>query len=165
MLKESADIHIVVFVTDEEMTDSFSSLIQSAGMKVEDPDSLDEMLECLMENPAVILPLPSDDRDNAVLDELICTAQQNSSSATCYIITSSELWPIREEFRKFTWQPLRKRTKQRTLDEVEKDHIIKTLDDTKWKYKTAAKILGIDRSTLYRKLKKYKLHRTIHKKG
>ena len=47
-----------------------------------------------------------------------------------------------------------------TLSEVERDHIIKTLMRCEWRCKTAAKLLGIDRSTLYRKMKKYGISKT-----
>jgi DNA-binding NtrC family response regulator len=46
-----------------------------------------------------------------------------------------------------------------TLGEIEKLHIINTLEACNWKIKTAAKLLGIDRTTLYRKIKKYGIPR------
>ncbi len=42
-----------------------------------------------------------------------------------------------------------------TLDELEKRYILKALDVFKWNKKRAAEALGIDTSTLYRKLKSY----------
>jgi DNA-binding NtrC family response regulator len=41
------------------------------------------------------------------------------------------------------------------LSDVEKNHIRTVLDACGWKYKAAAKALGINRTTLYRKVKKY----------
>ena len=46
-----------------------------------------------------------------------------------------------------------------TLSEVEREHIIATLNKCGWRYKTTAKILGIDRTTLYRKMKKFEITR------
>ena len=46
-----------------------------------------------------------------------------------------------------------------TLGEIEKIFIIKTLKSCEWKCKTAAKLLGINRTTLYRKMKKYGIKR------
>ena len=46
-----------------------------------------------------------------------------------------------------------------TLSEVEKIHIISTLNRCEWRCRTAAKQLGIDRTTLYRKMKKYGIRR------
>jgi len=44
------------------------------------------------------------------------------------------------------------------LLETEKTIIIKTLVDTKYNVAAAARILGIDNSTLHKKLKKFKIH-------
>lgn len=44
-----------------------------------------------------------------------------------------------------------------TLNEIEKDHIDKTLKDNDWNIAKSAAILGIDRSTLYNKIKRYHL--------
>lgn len=45
----------------------------------------------------------------------------------------------------------------KTIHDIEKQHIIKTLQLCKWKYKTTAQALGINRTTLYRKMKKYNI--------
>ncbi len=42
-----------------------------------------------------------------------------------------------------------------TLDEIERRHILRILENTGWHKKRSAQILGIDPSTLYRKLEKY----------
>jgi DNA-binding NtrC family response regulator len=48
-------------------------------------------------------------------------------------------------------------TKGYTLKEVEKTHIQQVLVENQWNIARSAKILGIDRSTLYSKIKRYKL--------
>jgi len=45
----------------------------------------------------------------------------------------------------------------RTLEDVECDHIKRVLEETGWNLSRAARILAIDRTTLYNKLKKYSL--------
>ena len=45
----------------------------------------------------------------------------------------------------------------RTLDEVEKAHIRRVLEETNWNLSRTARILDIDRTTLYNKLKRYGL--------
>ncbi len=42
-----------------------------------------------------------------------------------------------------------------TLDELEQRYLLQTLEETGWKKKRAAEILGINPSTLYRKLQRY----------
>ncbi len=42
-----------------------------------------------------------------------------------------------------------------SLDEIERSHILKVLAETGWNQSKASQILGIDRKTLYLKLKKY----------
>ena len=44
-----------------------------------------------------------------------------------------------------------------SLDEIEKDHIKKILTQSSWNISKSAAILGIDRSTLYNKIKRYDL--------
>ena len=44
-----------------------------------------------------------------------------------------------------------------TLEELEKKYMIKVLTETGWHKKKAAEILGINPSTLYRKIKTYGL--------
>lgn len=48
----------------------------------------------------------------------------------------------------------------RTLDEVERVHILRVLDELGQNHTRAAEVLGIDRRTLYRKLDKYKIEYT-----
>jgi len=42
-----------------------------------------------------------------------------------------------------------------TLDEIERRYLLQVLEETSWKKKAAAEILGINPSTLYRKLQRY----------
>ncbi len=48
---------------------------------------------------------------------------------------------------------------QVTLEELEKEYLIKVLNDTNWQKKKASAILGINASTLYRKIQRYGLER------
>jgi len=45
----------------------------------------------------------------------------------------------------------------RTLADVERQHIARILQETKWNISQAARLLGIDRVTLYNKIRKYQL--------
>jgi DNA-binding NtrC family response regulator len=46
-----------------------------------------------------------------------------------------------------------------TIEELEREYILKVLDYTKWQKKRASEILGINASTLYRKLLAYGLEK------
>ncbi len=46
-----------------------------------------------------------------------------------------------------------------SLEELEREHILATLEETGWNKSKSAQILGIERSTLDRKLKRYKVSR------
>lgn len=48
-----------------------------------------------------------------------------------------------------------------SLDEVEKTHILRVLKETGWNQSKASQILGIDRKTLYLKLKKYEINPSL----
>jgi DNA-binding NtrC family response regulator len=61
-----------------------------------------------------------------------------------------------EDLPIFCHEPTPK-TKGYTLKEVEKTHIQQVLVENQWNIARSAKILGIDRSTLYSKIKRYKL--------
>jgi len=46
-----------------------------------------------------------------------------------------------------------------SLSDLEKEHILQTLNHTDWNKSQAATILGIERSTLDRKIKLYELQK------
>ncbi len=50
-----------------------------------------------------------------------------------------------------------------TLEELEKEYLLKVLDSTGWQKKKASNILGINASTLYRKIQRYGLERKLQK--
>jgi len=46
-----------------------------------------------------------------------------------------------------------------SLQEMEKTHLLNILDKHNWNISASAKVLGIDRVTIYQKLKKYGIKR------
>ena len=59
-----------------------------------------------------------------------------------------------------TASPLAETAKfEKSLDELEQEHILATLEKTNWNKSQTAAILGIERSTLDRKLKRYGVNR------
>ncbi|MFH1009762.1 MAG: sigma-54 dependent transcriptional regulator, partial [bacterium] len=56
------------------------------------------------------------------------------------------------ESSSFRWQPSQPCL---TLEEVERDYMVQVLQETGWQKRRASEILGIDPSTIYRKLQRY----------
>ncbi len=54
---------------------------------------------------------------------------------------------------------------QMTLEELEKEYLISVLEETNWQKKKASSILGINASTLYRKIQRYGLEREMMMKA
>ncbi|MBN2071433.1 MAG: sigma-54-dependent Fis family transcriptional regulator [Candidatus Krumholzibacteriota bacterium] len=52
---------------------------------------------------------------------------------------------------------------QMTLEELEKEYLLSVLEETNWQKKKASSILGINASTLYRKIQRYELDREEEK--
>jgi DNA-binding NtrC family response regulator len=50
--------------------------------------------------------------------------------------------------------------KDHSLKEMEKSHIVQILEKSQWNISKSAKILGIDRSTLYSKMKRYQIQKS-----
>ena len=158
MQKEQEHLTIVVIVSEENMLDSFERLLRSAGIDVDSAGGLETLVNCFQENPTVIFPFPEAENRESILEDIIGRTRRDSQSSSCCIITSKKLMEIRD----VAGMPLKKKTNHQTLDELEKEHIIRTLNDMKWQRKNVAKILGINRTTLYRKMIKYKISRALN---
>ena len=52
-----------------------------------------------------------------------------------------------------------------TLEELEKEYLISVLEETNWQKKKASSILGINASTLYRKIQRYGIKRETVKQN
>ena len=50
-----------------------------------------------------------------------------------------------------------RRTQPKTLEEIEREYLIRVLKETNWQKKQAADILGVDTSTIYRKMQRYRI--------
>ena len=155
MQKEQEHLTIVVIVSEENMLDSFERLLRSAGIDVDSDGGLETLVNCFQENPTVIFPFPEVENRESILEDIIGRTRRDSQSSSCCIITSKNLMEIRD----IAGLSLKKNTNHQTLDELEKEHIVRTLNDMNWQRKNVAKILGINRTTLYRKMKKYKISR------
>lgn len=68
-----------------------------------------------------------------------------------------EALPDKIRYRESGSQRLITDKAQVTLEELEREYLIKVLNDTNWQKKKASAILGINASTLYRKIQRYNL--------
>jgi transcriptional regulator of acetoin/glycerol metabolism len=57
--------------------------------------------------------------------------------------------------------PRKEGTNGKSLGEIEKDHILRILVENRWNIIRSAQVLGIDRVTLYNKIKKYELKKEV----
>jgi len=58
-----------------------------------------------------------------------------------------------------------RRRRWMTLEELEKEYLISVLEETNWQKKKASSILGINASTLYRKIQRYGIKRETVKQS
>ena len=86
---------------------------------------------------------------------IMCTNNQVKAS-DIQLSTLSHLFP--QEVGQASPQPSANYRK-RSLADLEREHILATLDETNWNKSQAAQILEIERSTLDRKLKRYEVSR------
>ncbi len=75
--------------------------------------------------------------------------------ATRNVIMPDDLPPSIHTGRKSEALPVESGAGEKTLDELEKDHILQTLEKHNWNQKKASDSLGISTTTLWRKLKSY----------
>jgi len=74
------------------------------------------------------------------------------------VVVGKERQMMPEDLPIFCHEPLQG-PRNNSLKEVEKTHIRQILTDNDWNIARSAKTLGIDRSTLYSKIKKYNLQK------
>ena len=81
---------------------------------------------------------------------------QGGINGETYEIT--EMYPTYLETAKFQKEKgALLRSDDKTIKSIEKKHIAQVLEENKWNIQKSAEQLGIDRVTLYNKIKKYKL--------
>jgi DNA-binding NtrC family response regulator len=82
---------------------------------------------------------------------------QNAIERSVVVCKSRQISP--EDLPIFCRVPAERSSPSR-LEDVEKTHIRRVLDDHQWNIARSARALGIDRSTLYSKIKRYALQKT-----
>ena len=82
---------------------------------------------------------------------------ENAMERAVVVGKSREILP--EDLPILCHEPLHS-PRNNSLKEVEKTHILQILTDYDWNIARSAKVLGIDRSTLYSKIKRYEIKKT-----
>lgn len=154
MKPDSDTIHFIIEVTEDDTAEVLNVLLEKAGLVSDGMSSSDDLANTVKDNPCVILQLPKKS-DWKRLKELVESTSVDQPAVSFSVITSHSLLLMKKSLKNPLLHVSEKNRNHKTLGEIEKEHIIQTLSSFGWKYKTAAKFLGIDRSTLYRKLKKY----------
>ncbi|MBA7572805.1 hypothetical protein ES708_14591 [subsurface metagenome] len=144
-------LHMVVINKKEPLAIPISDHLKSIGYTVSESLTIDEVMKFIQNKPMHITHLARPqkvEKMNSAIHRKINTIAAKSPSI---IVVSEDLQCLmiaqNKKHRGLANQP--------TLAEIEREYISSTLELSDWKYKTTAKILGIDRSTLYRKMKKY----------
>lgn len=145
------NIHIVFIVNDLGMLETLSEYIQKLGFTVHVSSSEEDITDLNNNNPLRFIRISTSKTKDVLHPELRNMLDCLSSKTTSIIIALQDL-----SFVKICHNSQnRSLYNHLTLSEIEREYIITTLNKCGWRFKTAAKLLGIDRTTLYRKMKKY----------
>jgi DNA-binding NtrC family response regulator len=107
---------------------------------------------------------PIDKISRAAMDELMLydwpgNVRELENAVERAVVVAKDRQILPEHLPIFCNKPLFA-PKNNTLVELEKNHIRQILTDNDWNIARSAKILGIDRSTLYSKIKRYEIQKT-----
>ena len=156
MTLNSADKSNVVVCHSMETQTAFFELLKRMNCEVHEISSLDDLLNHTQDSNFILLQLSETSQDDS-FQPYIIHIPQNASEVNLTIteiLKNSLLNEAGDNPELFS-----RKYNYLTLSEVEKIHIINTLNRCEWRCRTAAKQLGINRTTLYRKMKKYGIRR------
>ena len=148
MCENTSSKYTVVVFQGDNVSSAISEVKKRGGCEVFKITSFDDMVSFLKKTDFFSLRFAVNS-DRIAFDTFLNSIDQQKSS-----IEFDD--PASQIQRSYKRAP-------KTIHDMEKQHIIKTLHLCKWKYKSAAQVLGINRTTLYRKIKKYNISPT-HKK-
>ena len=146
----------VVICHREEIKSALVEILQRMNCEICEISSLDDLLAYLQDSNFTFLEFSETSQDDSlqpyightfesIPDENLLTTEFYEKSSLKVRIFNTELFTNKSNYM--------------TLSEMEKIHITNTLGRNGWNCKTAAKQLGIDRTTLYRKMKRYGIKR------
>ena len=145
--------NLVFFVNDLDMVETLSEHIRNIGFSVSEAVSADDIFKYIHDKSLLYIMKSEAKNSISIHKDLIKMLTSVSSRISTISIISHDLSHVKIAYNSQNNSV----NYHQTLSEVEREHIINTLEKCGWRPKTAAKLLGIDRTTLYRKTKKYSI--------
>lgn len=143
-------MNLFVVVSEEEMLTKLCSHIASIGYSISEPSSLRDISMTLSMSSG-----SSRSGKSSIDDGLPANFQIILEALSAKVINVVIALDDFSRIKICRNESINSMTNHPTLAEIESAHILATLEKCSWRCKTAAKILGVDRSTIYRKMKKY----------
>lgn len=146
-------VHIVIVMNDRNARETLADHLTSAGMPVTETDDIMDVPALMAKKIAIPQNLTSQNTYVQYYEDISSFTSNNLSNAHYILVVqnrSGYVQNIPKKTKKYMYKGM-------TLEEMERDHIVHTLQTNGWQIQHAAKELGIDRSTLYRKMKKYNI--------
>ncbi len=142
----------VIICHREEIKSALIEILLRMNCEICEISSLDDLLTYLQDSNFTFLNFSETSLNYSVQPNIFNTIEKTPeiNSLTTELFEKSLMQVNTGNTALFT-----NKSSYMTLSEIEKIHIANTLCRNNWNCKTAAKQLGINRTTLYRKMKKY----------
>jgi len=144
-------IYILIVLNDRTECDTLANHLMSSGISVSIVNDIKSVPAHLVKKRGPVEDPGSEKTPEQYRKYITSLAAKHIPDAHC-ILTKLDKHSTAQKSQHKTMK-----YKDMTLEEVERDHIVQTLQANEWRIQYAAKSLGIDRSTLYRKMKKYNI--------
>ncbi|MFC1528598.1 helix-turn-helix domain-containing protein [Candidatus Latescibacterota bacterium] len=145
------NMHIIFIVNDMEMLETLCKHIQRMGFTISDATNPDDIFQEFNVTSFPIKRMSSAKTKKDLHIKLFNILSSISSGAKSVLLALQDL-SLMKICRNYQHKSIESHP---TLSEIEKEHIIATLEKCSWQRKISAKLLGINRTTLYRKMKMY----------
>jgi len=144
--------YTVVICHGEKTKHALFEILQRINCTIREVSTIGDLLRYIKHSPVTFLQFSEPLQENILYKQLLRAIEKGSTeSSPGTDITKKSHGTSRAD----TPQVVVYKSNRITLSEMEGLHIVVTLSRCGWIYSITAKQLGIDRTTLYRKLKKY----------
>ncbi len=146
----------VVICHSEKIKSALVEILQRMNCEICEISSLDDLFAYLHDSNFTFLEFSETSQGDLFQPYTVHTLESTPKKSSLTTESSEKsLFTVNVN----NMELFQKKSNHMTLSEMEKIHITNTLGRNDWNCKTAAKQLGIDRTTLYRKIKKYGIKR------